>query len=66
MRPMAAARIVIGAGVAGVALAYLLTMRAYAVFAGFTRFRVDGCRRPSNQLSSDPAGSRGLAWLGPG
>jgi len=40
MRPMAAARIVIGAGVAGVALADLLTMRAYAVFAGFIRCRV--------------------------
>ena len=60
MRPMAAARIVIGAGVAGVALAYLLTMRAYAVFAGFTRCRVDGCRRPSNQLSSDPTVREGM------
>jgi hypothetical protein len=60
LRPRAAARIVIGAGVAGVALADLLTMRAYAVFAGFTRCRVDGCRRPSNQLSSDPTVREGM------
>lgn len=55
---LAAAEVVIGAGVAGVALADLLTMRAYAVFAGLPN--AAGCRQPGNQLSSDPTVREGM------